>query len=262
MSAPLLSATAGRRADGGRCLAGHAVWPPGARRCHRASLHIVASDLAELVGASGLDPETLCVSGIVSVPAAVVRALTKMRRPGRGFLIPYPELDQDLRPVPWQDPFALSDPPAYWRIRLACPLRLRPDEDRTAKYLGPREHPPRLYVPPLAPFSTGYLRGTGELWVTEGERKALAATQAGLPTLGIAGVWAWRRGGVADDRTALLEDLQRIPWCRVVTLVYDADITPVHPAWPAFVRLGAVLGAKGAAARILTLAELGSRSAA
>jgi hypothetical protein len=120
--------------------------------------------------------------------------------------------------------------------------------------VAPAGLPPRLYVPPFPPFTNG--EWPDELWVTEGEKKSVAATVAGIPTLGLSGVWSWRsRGG--DDHVAVRPDVRAVPWRgRSVLLVYDSDITPDHKARPAFHRLGQVLLGLGAATvRIATVED-------
>jgi len=50
----------------------------------------------------------------------------------------------------------------------------------------------RLYIPPtLDPKLLA--DPTQPLWITEGEKKSLKATQEGLPCLALSGVWSWRQ---------------------------------------------------------------------
>jgi hypothetical protein len=148
-------------------------------------------------------------------------------------------------------------------IRLDVPLRGKDGKER--KYLRPSGQGNRLFIPPWANLAA-------EIWLTEGEFKALACALRGLPCVAVAGVWNWRRdvseidpaaaaaklaGEKIPDSVALLPELAR-DWSGVrFILVYDSDITQEHPAWPAFGRLAEQLYARGAASvKIITLPAL------
>src|SRR5262249_60009081 len=71
-------------------------------------------------------------------------------------------------------------------------FRFRPDvplviNGKPAKYLSPRGVGNLIYFPPNA--GTRVKEGAEPLLVTEGEFKALAATQAGLLCVGLSGGW-------------------------------------------------------------------------
>ena len=95
-----------------------------------------------------------------------------------------------------------------------------PNGKRKPKYIQRIGAANRLYIPvPVFPL----LADPGAmLFITEGEKKALAATQAGFPCLGITGLWNWKRPGPGLDE--LLPDFDRIAWRgRQVRLVPDND---------------------------------------
>jgi len=108
-------------------------------------------------------------------------------------------------------------------------LQKRPGKpDKPVKYESPIGLPNRAYFPPgaLAAINTpGH-----HLRITEGEKKALCATQHGFPCIGLVGVWGWQRprkrtpdGRKVGDRE-LIEDLARIDLhARNMTIVYDSD---------------------------------------
>jgi hypothetical protein len=202
----------------------------GATRCHMAGYRMGPEVLADLVGASGIPRDVVCATGIRYIGVDAVRRMTGLHRASHGYLIPYPAFDGSR---------CRLDGEGYWRIRLMTQLR------GGLRYVAPRGVPPRLYVPPFDPFAAG--EWPDELFVTEGEKKAIAATCKGIPTLGLAGVWSWKSKG-PDDVATLIPDLRLVPWSgRTVFLVYDSDITPEHKARPAFHRLGRVLAHLGAA---------------
>jgi hypothetical protein len=109
------------------------------------------------------------------------------------------------------------------------------------------------------------LKNIHEIWITEGELKALKGFLEGLPTIALSGVYNWRTSGeqadlLADgeklkDDEALLPELAKVNWNgKKVTLLYDSDITPGHEAYDAFPRLAEQLYRLGAEeVRILSL---------
>lgn len=128
----------------------------------------------------------------------------------------------------------------YWRIK-----NLSATTDN--KYLGPKKQPPHLYVPPGGLMPKGWHKDPSyPLIVTEGEKKALAAAQHGFPTVGLSGIWSWRRTILslkkekvqsADDDTLVvdisdigkpeskvIEEFGEIVWKgRDVTIIFDSD---------------------------------------
>jgi putative DNA primase/helicase len=107
-----------------------------------------------------------------------------------------------------------------------CFARCRPQVPRVvdrkeAKYEQPKGSVPRAYFPAA---SLGRLRdGESPIYVTEGEKKALALAQLGLAAVGIGGVWCWKKKGTDD----LIDDLAAVPWAgRPVYVVFDYDRKP------------------------------------
>jgi len=79
------------------------------------------------------------------------------------------------------------------------------------KYSQPPKTSARLYMP----FKTG----DGAVYICEGEKKTLAAHQAGMNAVGIGGLWNWLSKGQPID------DLQLIEWDgREVTIIPDSDV--------------------------------------
>jgi hypothetical protein len=126
-----------------------------------------------------------------------------------------------------------------------------PQKDRAGhsiKYLQPRRSAIRLFYP-LIPLEQ-VLHGSAPLWLVEGEKKALAVAQLGLPAVGFCGVEGWHLTG---SRT-LLPDFEAIPLQqRVVELAIDGDVhTNPHVARAAR-RLADALRAQGAQPRLVVL---------
>jgi len=128
------------------------------------------------------------------------------------------------------------------------------------KYIHPRGEPNHLFIPP------GFdLAKAQDLWITEGELKALAGSLQGLPIVALGGVWNWKtageeasllaKGEKLKDSEALLSELAQVDWAgKRINLLYDSDIVPGHKARDAFPRLAEQLYRLGAEeVRILTL---------
>ncbi|MFB6271989.1 MAG: DUF3854 domain-containing protein, partial [Salinibacter sp.] len=200
--------------------------------CHLQSDHL--NDLHR----SGLSEETIVRAGIYSPTLPQLQKLQanwdiNLNGIESAYLIPYDD--------------------EYGRLRLVPPIQAA--DGSTVKYVQPSGSVPRLYIPAGA---LDLAEEHEQLIVTEGEKKALAGVQAGLPVVALGGVWAWKRSGVEDDEQALIPDLERLPLDELrVTLLYDSDIVPQHPAWPAFGRFAAALLDRGAQeVKIATLADL------
>ena len=138
------------------------------------------------------------------------------------------------------------------RVRLDNPVK-NPQTGKTAKYLSPSGQQNRLFVP------EGVTLQESRLIITEGEFKALAAAQHGIPCVALSGIWNWKIGSQVEcfklsDRDSLLPELKRNWRGQSFILIYDSDITPKHPAWTAFPRFAEQLYALGAdSVKIVTL---------
>jgi putative DNA primase/helicase len=86
----------------------------------------------------------------------------------------------------------------------------------TIRYYQRAGTPPRLYVPALA--RSALADPAVPLLVTEGEKKALKASQEGLASVAVGGLWNWQANGRA------IADLGRIDWVeRETVIVPDSD---------------------------------------
>jgi len=196
--------------------------------------------------ASGLTDATIHAAGLytVSDPAEVARLLNRgPSAKGLGACLAFPFLNRDGKPTGY--------------------VRLKPDRPRTVngklvKYESPVGVPNRAYVPP----SVGPVLDdpTKPLLITEGEKKALAATQYGHPCLGLVGVYGWQQKRDRDPEgrsigpRELIPDLAAVAWAgRRVTIVYDSDAaTNPNVRWAEW-HLAEALTARGA---VVTVARL------
>lgn len=134
------------------------------------------------------------------------------------------------------------------RVKVFPPLTDR--DGHTVKYLQPKGAPPRLYF--CAAVLHGVLAATEPLWLVEGEKKALAVAQLGLPAVGFCGVEGWHRAG----RRELLADFDAIPLeGRTVELLPDGDWRTNRNVARGVRHFGAALTARGARPRLVVLPE-------
>lgn len=132
------------------------------------------------------------------------------------------------------------------RFRLFPPIKTK--NGKSAKFLQVKGAGNHLYLPPGVD-----LKGDGLLHITEGEVKALAATEKGFPTIGLGGVWSFRKKGENGESKAI-SDLDLFKWdSREVCIVFDSDTATnidVHQAEQA---LGEELTGRGAKVAIIRL---------
>lgn len=124
------------------------------------------------------------------------------------------------------------------------------EEGKTGpKYLQKTGTPNYLYLLPGLD-----LAGDSPLIITEGEKKALALWQAGFQVVGLSGVWNWVDKGEdyrQPKETKPIPDLDRVNWCRPVTIVFDSDGHDNRNVRLSAFRLARELSRRGAAVSIL-----------
>ena len=195
---------------------------------HRADLH-----------ASGLTDETIKAAGIYSEsrPDALGAILGWEYSPKKlvpAIVIPY--IDADGRN-------------SYCRAKPDRPRKSRKD-GKPVKYESPRGQPNRIYLPPGVAGSIGDPRA--EIVITEGEKKALASTQAGFSAIGLVGVWGWK----PKRSERLLPALEEISWHnRPVRIVFDSDVADKPEVQEAESRLAKLLKDRGAKVLVCRLPD-------
>src|SRR5262249_36090608 len=183
---------------------------------------------------SGLTDETIRLQRIRSVPIHML-----------GQLLGFDVLAiQSAMLLPSPDPGGGWMPLA--RVKVFPPLK--DAKGHTTKYLQPRGSGPRLFFPLATLAET--LHGDAPLWLCEGEKKALAVAQHGLPAIAICGVEGWH---VAGSR-GLLADFHHLGvHGRVVKLIPDGDFQSNPAVARAINRLADALEHVGACVRLLML---------
>jgi hypothetical protein len=225
---------------------------------------LLAQHLADL-RKSGLTDETVAASGVYSEgdPRRVkellggylgIRAAAAL-----GPCLAFPFLDPDGKPMTWLPEGAGGGAAPRPFVRLK-PDRPRSRNGRVVKYESPWKGGNRLYLPPgVGPALADPAR---PLVIVEGEKKALAGTQEGVPTLGLSGVWNWALKRPKDETgrgtgpRKLIGDLERINWSgRRVAVVFDSDLKDKpEVAWARW-HLAQVLAARGADVRAADLPD-------
>jgi hypothetical protein len=187
---------------------------------------------------SGLTDETIRMQKIRSVPPAMITQLA-------GFTVPAAVTSAYI--IPYADPAGGFMP--HVRMKVFPPIT--EGDGPTLKYI----QPPRSSVRVFFPIATlPAVMGVEDipLWVVEGEKKSLAVSQTGLPSIGIAGISCWNTPG----SRRLHPDFDQIPLMgRVVELVPDSD-WQTHPRVRSAVgALATALAAAGARPRVVVLPD-------
>ena len=192
-----------------------------------------ADDLAK----SGITEETRRAQKIRTVPPHMINQLAGFRVPASvlsAYVIPYPSPTGGFMP--------------HVRMKVFPPIT--EDDGPTLKYIQPPRSGVRVFFALATLHSVLHL--DAPLWLVEGEKKALAVAQRGLPTAGIAGINAWTMAGTGR----LHPDFDAIPLMgRVVEMVPDSD-WQTHPRVRAAVSaLATALAGAGAKPRIVVLPD-------
>jgi hypothetical protein len=128
------------------------------------------------------------------------------------------------------EPFLLEDGVTpYVRVKIDKPW-VNPTAGKAMKYAQRKGAGNRMYFP--AGTWASWLEDTQVVvFVTEGEKKAVAGLEAGLFTVGLGGVDNWSSGKVISldgvKRSDPIQDLDKIAWKgRAAVLAYDHDQKP------------------------------------
>jgi hypothetical protein len=191
-------------------------------------------DLKDLK-ASGLTDETIQANGLYTESVGEKLAALLNRRPTSGKQIPLFCLGLGLV-IPYHD---LAGKVVSYRVKPHSP---RTRDGKPIKYEQPVGEPPHAYFPRSS--RTRLPDGKSPIYITEGEKKALALSQLGLPAVGLGGVWCGCKAGTEE----LIDDLAGLPLTdRVVYIVFDYDpkATTRRDVEAARTRLARALKAKG-----------------
>jgi hypothetical protein len=187
------------------------------------AVHFHADHLMDL-RKSGLSDETIRAAGVYSLAPAYI---SRFFSPHKGI----PEEIESALCFPYQGG-------EFARIKLFPALG-------KMKYSQPPGTGARLYMP--------FPADTRALGVVEGEKKTLAAHQAGLNAVGIGGIWNWISNGEP------ITDIMLIPWDgRDVTIIPDSDVFHRGDLLRAVYALGRELRAQGAAVTVAQIPQSGT----
>jgi putative DNA primase/helicase len=196
---------------------------PGVMPHHLAALH-----------ARGLSNETIKAAGIYSEADKIKLAS----------ILDWPRcsLKCTALVIPYTGPDGTN---GYARVRPDTP---RLSQKKPVKYESPKGRRNQVYFPPGV---AELLVDVGQaIIITEGEFKALAATQHGFACIGLVGIFGW----ALKNKESLLPELDRIEWKgRKVYLVYDSDITEKSDVQDAEARLAAHLVNRGAIVKVVRI---------
>ena len=194
----------------------------------------------ELKDGSGLSDETIHANGLYTETSVVAlkSKLNKQYRRSCGPALVFPYLNAAKG--------RFSD---YERVKPQRPANY--GASKGPKYESPKGERTRIYFPAGV---IQHLQSDCELFVTEGEKKALKMTQEGFPTIGIPGVWNWGKGkGNVDE---LSGDFQSVKLRgRRVLIVFDSDQNEKDQVMHAQARLWKALEAAGALVFIVQLPD-------
>lgn len=112
-----------------------------------------------------------------------------------------------------------------------------------------------VYFPRPIPWPELVADSSKPLFITEGEKKATKACVCGYASLGLGGIWNWKKSDAEED--ALISDLASIEWKgRSVYVVGDSDANTNDTVRKGMARLCIVLANSGAKAYPIVLPEL------
>jgi Domain of unknown function (DUF3854) len=182
---------------------------------------------------SGLTPETIAAQRIMSIPPNMIGRLLgfDIKDITSAMLLPYP------------DPAGgFMD---HIRLKIFPPVIT---DTGTIKYLQPKRSAPRLYF--VQRVLELVQQTTEPLWLIEGEKKAAAVAQLGLPAVGFAGAEGWHTRGSRE----LLEDFAGLKLMgRAVHVVPDGDFQSNANVSRAMHHLGTALRRRGAEPTVVVL---------
>ena len=121
------------------------------------------------------------------------------------------------------------------------------------RYAQPHSTLPELYLPKNLDWKKLLQDVNKSLWITEGEIKAAAACQLGIPCVGLGGVWSWKSIKAGID---FLPALEEFAWAeRKVFLAFDSDLRTNPQVLRALISFSKALTKRGAAVCVVNLPD-------
>lgn len=154
--------------------------------------------------------------------------------------------------------FTLQGRPSdFWRVRYLEDTRTGWAAATVAeplRYAQPADSATEVYLPPTIRWAELAENPEAPVVITEGELKAAAACKAGIPTIGLGGVWMFKS---ARRKLPLLPILYTLKWPgRRVYIVYDSDARTNPQVQHATTELARELSALGALPMLVDLPAL------
>lgn len=204
-----------------------------------------SKDATEKLESSGLTVEQGVGLGMYDISNAAVEYKWFEAKPA--LVIPYYDVDgKPLKSHPtW---------PEFFRIRYLgkdVSFTDATGAKKPLRYSQPGDTGVCAYFPQLVDWKTLAGDYTEALCITEGELKAAKATAEGFPTIGLGGVFNFRR---AKDGVFFLPELEKFVWARRrVFIVYDSDYQSNPQICNAINALAEELQERGALCNLVTL---------
>lgn len=168
------------------------------------------SDVQDYLAARGITPEVAQLAGIFDVPDASQVYPDFRRLPA--LVLPYHGIDGE--PVGFERDGIET---AFCRVRYMGELPAQRGRKKPLRYTQPADSGCRAYLPPGVDWAAIATDAREPVMITEGEIKALAASQL-APCIGLGGVFSTVRDG------RFLPELDAFEWAgRDVYLCFDSD---------------------------------------
>ena len=199
------------------------------KRSKRRPIYKVSeSHLDKLMHEHGLSEDKIMKADLSSADSGEINIILKRSDiPSTGIVIPYGDSD-------------------YKRVRLDKPIVINGNE---AKYLSPLGSKNKLYIP--EPVHEILDDTSKTLFITEGEFKALKATQEGFSCIGLSGIWGFK------SNKNLLPEFKNIKLKqRIIIIVLDNDGSFNFSVLQGGTWLAIELAKLGAIPKVLTLPEI------
>ena len=180
---------------------------------------------------SGLDAKDFKKMGLIPCDENQASAVLNSTFCTFGYALPYYGIDGDVLDS----------------VRFRFLEDLHGDNDKIVRYSQPKGTEPRLYFPTCLNWKKICNDPTVTITFTEGEKKAYAASKAGIPTIGLGGVWSFKSKKLRKD---LIDDFKDIILNnRIILICYDNDIRTNEEVGKALHAFSKELGRLGADVR-------------
>lgn len=182
---------------------------------------------------SGISEEAAIRNGLWSATDEEVAEILGRSDVGAGLAFPFSGIDGEQ----------LQDNGGRPRVRV------RPDDPARGKYLTRRGAGQQIFLPSGV---VDLARKTGTLYLTEGEKKGIGATEKGIPCIGLVGNWGWKIAG-SDTLLKELENLLQAHNIKEITLIWDSDASTNFSFATSTIRFAKALRGVGVSLRVAVL---------